>query len=377
VNLPGAPGRCLWQLGAPWNQPDPVNAAGESKLNAAYAAIDDGRLDTALALATEAVRLLGDGSGDNTANPDVANASLAVSTVHERAGRFTEARRAAAQAAAILDRYRGLQHTEIAILRVQAHIAVGNLDRIMGDLDDARSRLTMAVGIAEAGLGSRHRETAAAYTALGTVARLAAAYDEAQHAYRRALSCYTPESDPLDMAVILHNLAALAHERGQPVTGIALAERGLDLRRSVRGDDHPDVGADLGALGALYLSAGDLDAAEGAYLEALVVLERTLGVDHFEVSVLCGNFGLLLSLQGKMGAAERLYRRALAGKSAVLGADHPDLAVTLHNLGVLLVGSGRSEEGMGVLMRAEALLVGRVAADHPRLTAVRSTLAAL
>src|SRR5436190_4432209 len=86
-------------------------------------------------------------------------------------------------------------------------------------------------------------------------------------------------------------------------------ERGLALRRAVRGPDHPDVGADLGALGALYLSVGDLDAAEGAYLQALVVLERALGAEHFEVSVLCGNLGLLLSLQGKSAAAEKLYRR--------------------------------------------------------------------
>jgi len=349
-----------------------VNGDGETRLNAAYAAIDDGRLDAALALANEAVRLLA-ADGD----PGAANATLAVSTVHERAGRFAEARRAAADAAAILDRHRHPDELELAILRVQAHVAVGNLDRVLGNLDAARARLSRAVTVAESSLGRSHRETAAAYTALGTVARLAANYDEAQIAYRRALSCYTADSDPLDLAVVLHNLAALEHERGHPEAGIALAERGLVLRRRVRGPEHPDVGADLGALGALYLSAGDLDEAEGAYLHALVVLERALGVDHFEVSVLCGNFGLLLALQGKPAAAEKLYRRALAGKARVLGDDHPDLAVTLHNLGVLLVGSARAEEGMAVLMRAEALLAARVPADHPRLTAVRSTLAAM
>lgn len=349
-----------------------VNGDAETQLNAAYVAIDEGRLDVALGLATEAVRLLA-----ATRDPGAANANLAVSTVHERAGRFAEARRSAAEAAAILDRCWGLDHIELTILRVQAHVAVGNLDRVLGDLDAARDRLTTAVGVAEAVLGRRHRETAAANTALGTVARLAADYDDAQTAYRRALSCYSPESNPLDMAVVLHNLAALEHERGQPHAGIALAERGLALRRSVRGDDHPDVGADLGALGALYLSAGDLDAAEGAYLKALVVLERTLGVDHYEVSVLCGNFGLLLSLQGKVAAAEKLYRRALEGKARLLGDHHPDLAVTLHNLGVLLVASSRVQEGTAVLVRAETLLAGRVPADHPRLTAVRATLAAL
>ncbi len=308
---------------------------------------------------------------------DAASTALADSTAHERAGRFAQARRAAADAAVILDRLRGLDARELAILRVQAQVAVGNLDRVLGELDAAKARLSRAVALAESVLGRRHRETAAAYTALGTVARLAADYDQAQLAYRRALSCYETESNPLDMAVILHNLAALEHERGYMRARIVLAERGLALRRAVRGPDHPDVGADLGALGALYLSVGDLDAAEGAYLRALVVLERALGAGHFEVSVLCGNLGLLLSLQGKAAAAEKLYRRALAGKARVLGDDHPDLAVTLHNLGVLLVGIDRIAEGAAVLMRAEAVLAARVPADHPRLAAVRTTLAGL
>lgn len=344
---------------------------GESWLHAAYEAIDDGRLDEALAHATEAVELLA-AEGDPE-HPEVANAGLAVALVHERAGRFRAARMVAAKAAAVLDRYPGSSR-EVAILRVQAHVAVGNLDRVLGNLDAARTRLSRAVTIAEARLGRSHRETAVAYTAVGTVARLSARYAEAQVAYRRALACY---EDPLDMAVVLHNLGALEHERGQPEAGIALAQRGLTLRQSVRGPDHVDVAADLGALATLYLSAGRLDDAEGAYLRALVLLEKALGPDHFEVSVLCGNFGLLLALQGKSMAAEKLYRRTLAGKTAVLGDDHPDLAVTLHNLGVLLVSSDRSKEGMATLRRAEALLAARMPKDHPRLAAVRTTLAAL
>jgi DNA-binding FadR family transcriptional regulator len=103
-----------------------------------------------------------------------AHAALAVSSRHERAGRFVLARGAAADAAAMLDRFPGRGDVELAIVRVQAHVAVGNLDRVLGDLDAARDRLVKAVTLAERVLGRTHRETGAAYTALGTAARLAA-----------------------------------------------------------------------------------------------------------------------------------------------------------------------------------------------------------
>jgi hypothetical protein len=94
---------------------------------------------------------------------------------------------------------------------MQAHVAVGNLGRVLGDLDAARIRLTLAVGI-----------------------------------------------------------AALEHERGQPEAGLALAERGLALRRSVHGDDHPAVGADLGTLHNL----GVLLVGSARTTEGMAVLRR-------------------------------------------------------------------------------------------------------
>ncbi len=65
-----------------------------------------------------------------------------------------------------------------------------------------------------------------------------------------------PDPDPLTRAGLLHNLGGLAHARGDAAAGIPLAEQGLALRVAALGEEHPDVGRDLNALGALYHLAG-------------------------------------------------------------------------------------------------------------------------
>jgi tetratricopeptide (TPR) repeat protein len=306
---------------------------GVDRLAEADAALAAGRLDEALYLATGAVELLAAAHGPD--HPDTANATLTVSAVYERAGEFAEARHAAMAATGSLDRHAGCGVSDVAMLRVNAMLAVGNLDRVLGDLDAASAILGRAVAVAEVELGPDHLATAGAYNTLGIVGKFAARFDDAERAYRRALAVYELHDDRLGMAAVLHNLAGLEHERGRPDAGIPFGERGLAMREAV------------------------------------------LGPDHYEVAVVCGNLALALTRQAKTGAAEALYRRALAGKRVALGPDHPDLAVTLHNLGVLLVDTDRRNEGMELLHRAESVLAARLPEDHPRRAAVRGTLARL
>jgi tetratricopeptide (TPR) repeat protein len=341
---------------------------GVATLAAARTALDAGDLSEALKLGVQAVELLTAESGSG--HPDTANAHLTLVSVHEHAGRFAAAREAAATAVSLLDAYPASGVREVGVLRVRAQVALGNLDRILGDLDAAQTRLTHALAIAEAELALDDPEAGSVYNALGIVGKFTGRFDEAEANYRRALECH--EGNPLATAAVLHNLGGLEHERGRPAAGIPWAERGLAVRQQVRPPDHPDIAADLGALGSLYLSAGRLDEAERAYLKALDIFKA-----EYEIAVVRGNLAHLQARQGKTSPAEENYRAALAGKTAALGEDHPDVAVTLHNLGVLLFDTGRQAEGRELLARAEALVAARFPADHPRVLAVRRTLATL
>ncbi|SDW51866.1 Tetratricopeptide repeat-containing protein [Amycolatopsis xylanica] len=340
---------------------------GVTTLSAARAALNAGDLDAAFTEATRAVELLTAESGPK--HPDIANAQLTLASVHERAGRFAAAREVAAVAVTTLDGFPRSGVREVGILRVRSQAALANLDRILGDLAGARTRLKLALSIAEAEAVDG-RETASVHNALGIVGKFSGDFEEAEAHYLLALECH--EGNPLGVAAVLHNLGGLEHERGRPERGIPWAENGLALRRRVRPEDHPEVAADLGALGSLYLSAGRLEDAERAYLAALEVFEA-----EYEIAVVRGNLAHLRARQGKVAEAEASYRAALAGKIAALGEDHPDVAVTLHNLAVLLLDSGREREGRELLLQAERLMTGRLPDDHPRVLAVRRTVATL
>ncbi len=338
---------------------------GVATLAAARAALDAGELTAAVTDGVRAVELLTVQSG--AGHPDTANAHLTLAAVHEHAGRFAAAREAASTAVSILDGFPNSGVPEIAILRVRSQVALANLDRILGDLGAARERLKRALSIAEDEPGP---DAAGVYNALGIVGKYSGDFDQAEADYQRALELH--EGNPLATATVLHNLGGLEHERGRPELGIPWAERGLSMRRQVRREDHPEVAADLGALGSLYLSAGRLDDAERAYLKAIEIFTA-----EYEIAVVRGNLAHLQTRQGKLAAAEVNYRAALTGKIAALGDDHPDVAVTLHNLAVLLLDTGREDEGREFLLRAEALVTARFPDEHPRVLAVRRTLATL
>src|SRR4029453_16741791 len=101
--------------------------------------------------------------------------------------------------------------------------------------------------------------------------------DEAELLYLQALVTLEIASGPRhpDVAGLLHNLAGLAHARGDHVCASELARRGLDIRGPALGDDPPDVAADGAALAPIVHALGDLDEAEHLLVQVLVAYERT------------------------------------------------------------------------------------------------------
>src|SRR5262249_21182208 len=140
----------------------------------------------------------------------------------------------------------------------QAQQRLAGLDRLDGDFRAAAARLHRVLDAASAAFGEGAMAVVSAANALGVVDKYAAGYDAAEAAYRRAMAAAEAllGRDPLIEAGLLHNMAGLAHSRGDAAAGIPLAERGAALRARALGDDHPDVARDLNALGALYHMAG-------------------------------------------------------------------------------------------------------------------------
>ncbi len=254
---------------------------------------------------------------------------------------------------------------------VEVLAALAAQDRIEGRYHDAHRRLDTAIAQATSAAGEDSIVVACLRNDLAVCCKHLARLDEAEALYHQTLATLEARLGPghPEVAGVWHNLAGLAHARGDHPTAAALARRGLAIRVAALGDHHLDVAADRAALAPIL---DDPDEAEQLLHQALVVFERVLGADHHEVAVTLHNLAAIHHQRGDLdAAAATTYQRSLEIRAGVLGDDHPELATTLINLAVLERTRGHHQTAGNALRRAIELLEPAVPHDHPTLVAAR------
>jgi CHAT domain-containing protein/Flp pilus assembly protein TadD len=165
--------------------------------------------------------------------------------------------------------------------------------------------------------------------------------------------------------------------RGEYEEGVAVAQRQLEIRRRLLGQDHLCVAMNLQNLGVLLFRQGDYAGAEPVCREALAMMRKLLSEEHSKVASSLNNLAVLLWFKGDYAGAEPLCREALAMKRKLLGEEHPDVARSLSNLAALLQLKG-DYAGAEPLHR-EALAMRRklLGEEHPDVAASLNNLAVL
>jgi tetratricopeptide (TPR) repeat protein len=343
----------------------------------ALAALDDGDLDHALALAGEALAIFEAESGPT--HPDVANVLNCIARIHVERADYAAAESCCRRASDIMREVRTLASgDDIDRLTVQCLTGLGDIRRMLGQYGDAEAPLQEAIAMGEAALGKDDEDVVTAVNSLAVLFKYSGRFDESAALYARALAATEAAGAGDDaLATLLHNIGGLEHARGNFAAGEPAARRSVELRERALGPDHPAVAADLAALAAIVDGQGRHDDAEAMYVRALETFERVYGPDHYEVAVNLNNLAGVRHAQGRAGDAEALYRRALEIKERLLGADHPDVGLSLNNLGLLLDDAGRPQEAEAAFARALAIFEARLEVGHPKRVACASNYAAL
>ena len=350
-----------------------VDRAFEDR-DAAVAALESGDAGRACGLALgalDALETAGEGG-----SVDAVSVLLVLSWAEAAAGDHFEARRCVDLAAGLLSDP-PLDDPDLLRLWCQVQVWLAERERHDGDAVTAERRLLAVGGVAADGFCDRDEATLSAWNGLGMLYKYAARFDESEAAYRRVLDAVQadPDVDGLTLAGLFHNLGGLEHARGQAEVGVGWAERGLALRREAYGAGHPDVAADLNALGALYQQAGRLREAAVVYGQALTIFEACYGPDHYEVAMTLANQAALATDEARNDDAIELGQRCLAILENLLGHEHVDVGLTLHNLGVAHLDSGQAAEAVVLLEDAVGVLSAVLADGHPQLDATRQMVA--
>jgi tetratricopeptide (TPR) repeat protein/transcriptional regulator with XRE-family HTH domain len=178
-----------------------------------------------------------------------------------------------------------------------------------------------------------------------------------------------------EAARLLDQLGVYVRECARHDQAESLLRRGLAMRESLFGPDHPATATSVGHLARLASDAGRYEEAARLYLRALGVRERTLGADHADTADTVSGLAHAYYLQGRFAEAEPLWRRALEVQERTVGPDHPQTAYTLNTLAMLYREQARWAEAEPLLRRALAIRERELGPDHPRVGMVLNTLA--
>ncbi|HJT75692.1 MAG TPA: protein kinase, partial [Gemmataceae bacterium] len=278
----------------------------------------------------------------------------------------------------------------------QAYQRVGDITRLLGGYDDARTAYGHAIALftplADANpddLDGR-RALGDCYCYRGEAQRLTSHADEARADYQKALDREQPLADAhperpeyrMDLARTWYNLGILTKDTHQ----YAEAETALTKSAGLLRDlvvAHKDEPLYRQHLARAYLNLGPVlratqrpDQAQAAYLKAAGLQERLVEMDpsspdyRYELGVTLNNLGWLQYSRGELAAAEESYRHALAlyEPLAVQFPDVPvfrkELAYVRDNLGSVLAHTEREPAAEEVWRQARDGF-HQLAAEHP------------
>jgi tetratricopeptide (TPR) repeat protein len=129
----------------------------------------------------------------------------------------------------------------------------------------------------------------------------------------------------------------------------------LEGRRRVLGEEHLSTFEAMNNLAGVYMRQGKFAQAEQLLAKGLESRRRVPGEDHPD-SLLSpmNNLAFMYAAQGKLAQAEQLWVEAIQVSRRVKGEGHPDTLLYMNSLGRFYVGAGRVPEATNLLEQAWA-----------------------
>jgi tetratricopeptide (TPR) repeat protein len=252
-------------------------------------------------------------------------------------------------------------------LAVDALVGQGVALRILGRYDEAYRTLTRGLEFAGERLGADAIATAGAHNEMGVLLKAMGEYAAALRHYHAALPVllarYGESCEPV--ATLYHNLGGIGFVRGDLDEARDWAQRGVQIRQKICGDDHINVILDQAALVPILIQRGEYEQARTLLDTVLPRLERDYGPWHYEVSVALTNLGALEAHEQRWEQARDRLLRAAEIKRNALGPDSPELVRTLANLAFVAENAGDSALARESTAEAQRVARTSLPPTHP------------
>jgi len=269
---------------------------------------------------------------------------------------------------ALVIRERSLGSSSYAVSIVLNNL--GNAYRELGRVTDSEKALNKALAVRERAVGPNHPSIATVLNNLGLTYVALGRDSEVEAVYQRAVDLLRPRADAgmRGLGQILINLGRLQLREGRIGEAQRALQEALGISIAARGTrQHPEVATALNYLGLTQIEAGQYAEAADNLRQGLEIRRSLLGDDNTHTGLAYGRLAEALHLLGQSAEAERLLRRNLEIQTLSLGPDHPSTAIAQRQLGSILLARGNLAEAL-VSLRGAARLQRKMPDILPRQT---------
>jgi putative hemolysin len=168
-----------------------------------------------------------------------------------------------------------------------------------------------------------------------------------------------------DWALLLHNAAWYACERGSVDEAETLARTSMEVRSNLLGVESDETLRSMALVGWALSRGGRWEAAEQLDVQVMETRKTKLGTDHPDTLNSMNNLASTYWYQGRLEAAEQLQVQVLETRKTKLGADHPDTLNSMINLASTYCNQERLEAAEQLQMQVMETSRTKLGADHP------------
>jgi len=296
------------------------------------------------------------------------------------------------------------------LARARLSLVLGDVSRVLGEYEQARTLLTRAVGLRREELGADHADVeeamrtlaeletyvgdhttscrireecvamalrrdgdpsvglADAYQALGEGRFYAGEMEEARQAFQRAADLYraVQPAETIALAATLNDLGASLQGLGRLDEAEELLRTTLEMKRRL-GDEPLSIGWTLEALAHVANKRNDLEGAVALLREQVELYRANLHALHPSLAFAVQNLGSLTLRAEGAEAADPIVSEALRIREQGLGENHPAVADSLEFLATIRMTRGLPDDALELQQRAVETYRVALGEDTPRL----------
>ncbi len=245
----------------------------------------------------------------------------------------------------------------------------------LGENKKAEELIQKTIEIDKDNVDKNNLDFAITYNNLGIYYHSIGSIKEAESYFLKALRIYEKNKKlDLQTAQIYSNLGGLYESQDLYNESEILHLKGLEIRKSLLGENHPDVADSLLNLGILKMKQGEYIESKESLYKSLKIYDQVIGQESLESAAVLQVLGGVFGYSQEFEEASKIYSAAFSINLKLLGKDHPTTAANMIGLAYSGMNLGYYEEAEKLNLYALEITTKKYGDMHPQTSAIMNNL---